>query len=171
MSTVLNEGMESIISEIEGYVIVLDPTLKAGSTISALGDSITREFIDRVLSYTNRTQLIYCYERAVDLYGFAPANDSNVIYNSQTFDYDGGYKGGEIACPLPKQMRRPIARAIVSFYKTISAGDVRAISSITDNGQSVTYKEDLLSYMATAEDSKLFVGIKDLLDKFILFSV
>ena len=48
-----------------------------------------------------------------------------------------------------------------------SASDVdRAISSVSDNGQSVSYANEVTRYFATASDDELFTGFASLLSRY-----
>ena len=163
--------MEAIVAEIKADAKILDTSL---TTTDPLVDMIVREAIDRALSYTNRTQLIYQYEDTVRIYGFSPDLTKNKVWNAETYDPDGGFFHGKIACPIPVQLRKALARATVSLYKTIINNITTpkmAVSSVTDNGQSVSYKNETQSFMATINDTAFFSGITELLDKFVIFSV
>jgi hypothetical protein len=137
-------------------------------------DLLVREAVDRTLSYTNRTQLIRDWEEAVDLYGYEPDEENNEEYNREVFDYDGGYFNGEVPCPIPVMLRKGLARLVVQLYKTVTeniSNSSPAISSISDNGQSVSYSNNVQSYLAGKEDTDFFSGMTGLLNKFRMATV
>lgn len=70
---------------------------------------------------------------------------------------------------LPKELERVIARAIYNSnrkYESEEEGSNQKISSVSDQGQSVSYSNSLLSYMATQSDEEIFDGITSQLMKF-----
>ena len=66
------------------------------------------------------------------------------------------------------RIERVVARVVVSTYKQTdntktNTGADLAISSVSDNGQSVSYKNEVTNYLSTAEDGELFSGFAKLL--------
>jgi hypothetical protein len=69
---------------------------------------------------------------------------------------------------LDERMVKIIARIASGIFTQTStnvagSGDDLAITSISDNGQSVHYSEKVKNYLATAEDGALFGGFAKLL--------
>lgn len=74
---------------------------------------------------------------------------------------------------LPTQLERIIAKAIIQLYKKINDEDVnngevqKEISSISDNGQSITFSDKVKTYMINSNDDEIFYGFTSQLDKFV----
>ena len=69
---------------------------------------------------------------------------------------------------LPENIERVVARIVSGIFnqttnaKTSSTAD-SAISSISDNGQSISYSNEIKNYLSTADDNELFAGFSKLL--------
>ena len=69
---------------------------------------------------------------------------------------------------LPEKIERVVARIVSGIFnqtanaKTSSTAD-SAISSISDNGQSISYSNEIKNYLSTADDNELFAGFSKLL--------
>ena len=67
------------------------------------------------------------------------------------------------------KLNRVVAQAVVGVYnkanteRSSNGAPAQAISSISDNGQSISYSSQVRSYMATASDDELFSGVESLL--------
>lgn len=145
--------MEDIIERIKAYVLVINPNL----TDDDLLDFVIAEVVDRALAYTNRNQLVAGYERFLD---------GDYYAGEYYVDVTGTYQP---ILPIPLEIERALARVIVLSYKTVEdnvASDTPAIKSLQDNGQSVSYGDNVASYLASKEDSDIFSSVKGLLDKF-----
>lgn len=74
---------------------------------------------------------------------------------------------------LPIELERVIAKAIVGIYKKIENDESnngeqeREISSISDNGQSVSYSDKVKTYMVNSNDDDLFYGFLSQINKFV----
>ncbi len=74
---------------------------------------------------------------------------------------------------LPIELERVIAKAIVGIYKKIENDESnngeqeREISSISDNGQSVSYSDKVKTYMVNSNDDDLFYGFISQINKFV----
>ena len=72
---------------------------------------------------------------------------------------------------LPENVERIIARIVSGIFnqsfnaKSSSKAD-SAISSMSDNGQSISYSNEVKNYLATADDNTLFSGFADLLARY-----
>jgi len=135
--------MENITAKIKEYVLIINPTL----TDDGFLDFCIGDVIDRALAYTNREQLVTQYEEDLD--------DSTVDEE----DY---------VLPIPRELQRALARVVINIYATVRSqvANELAVTSLTDNGQSVHYSQQLASYMATSDDNNIFGGVKEILDKF-----
>ena len=72
---------------------------------------------------------------------------------------------------LPENVERIIARIVSgifnqSFNAKSSSNADSAISSMSDNGQSISYSNEVKNYLATADDNTLFSGFADLLARY-----
>ena len=72
---------------------------------------------------------------------------------------------------LPENVERIIARIVSgifnqSFNAKSSSNADSAISSMSDNGQSISYSNEIKNYLATADDNTLFSGFADLLARY-----
>lgn len=72
---------------------------------------------------------------------------------------------------IATNLERVIAQVIVSVYKhteaqSANSGADKAISSVSDNGQSVTYVQTPTQYMASKTDQELFTGFESLLSAY-----
>lgn len=72
---------------------------------------------------------------------------------------------------LPENVERIIARIVSGIFnqsfnaKSSSSAD-SAISSMSDNGQSISYSNEIKNYLATTDDNALFSGFADLLARY-----
>ena len=69
---------------------------------------------------------------------------------------------------LDERLERIVARVIVAVYNQTnnskeSTGVENSITSISDNGQSISYSKEVKNYLATADDGALFSGFSALL--------
>lgn len=72
---------------------------------------------------------------------------------------------------VPVLVERPVAKVVGSIFnkykKTGGDTDVeREISSISDNGQSVSYSQKVKTYLSTATDEEVFSGVEPLLKQY-----
>lgn len=72
---------------------------------------------------------------------------------------------------VPQLVERPIAKVVGSIFNkyknTASDSDVEhEVSSVSDNGQSVSYSQKVKSYLTTASDDELFTGVETLLRRY-----
>ncbi len=145
--------MDEIIARIKEYVLIINPELIDDSYL----DYVIDEVVDRALLYTNRQQLVAGYERYLD-------GD----YYSSDYYVDATGTDQPIL-PIQVEMERALARVVVGSYKTIQdnvSNDTLNITQLSDNGQSVSYGEGVVSYLASKDDSDIFSSVKVLLDKF-----
>jgi len=72
---------------------------------------------------------------------------------------------------LDEALERVVARIISGIFnqttnsKTSTESD-QAISSVSDNGQSVSFSNEVKNYLATTEDNELFAGFSKLLARY-----
>lgn len=74
---------------------------------------------------------------------------------------------------LPIELERIIAKAMVQLYKKINNEEInngevqKEISSISDNGQSVTFSDKVKTYMINSTDDEIFYGFTSQFNRFI----
>lgn len=72
---------------------------------------------------------------------------------------------------IDEQLNRVIARIVSGIFnqtkssQSSSSPDL-AISSVSDNGQSVSYANEVANYLSTATDNELFTGFETLLNRY-----
>jgi len=150
--------MEDITAAIKEYALVINPDLEEDDDFL---DFVVALTIDRFLLYTNRDQLVEIYE--TDLISHAPEEEGND-------DYWASYQ----YYPIPPRLQRVLAQVVVSLYKTVTTtteGSSPAIQSMTDNGQTVTYKDSMNTYLSSASDAEIFGEAAKLIDRFRLLTV
>lgn len=64
---------------------------------------------------------------------------------------------------LPIGLERVIAQMVVASYQTIQNPQEQSISSVSDNGQSVSYHQTPVNHFATKSDGEIFGGFEKLL--------
>lgn len=68
---------------------------------------------------------------------------------------------------VPDGLLRIVARVVIQAYKGAESytanGQEQEVSSITDNGQSVSFSKQPKRYLATASDQEIFSGFAELL--------
>ena len=67
---------------------------------------------------------------------------------------------------LNPQLERIVAQVVVANYQTISNPNEQTISSVSDNGQTVSYRQKAISHYGSASDSELFGGFEKLLSSY-----
>lgn len=72
---------------------------------------------------------------------------------------------------VPVLVERPISKTVSSIFnkykKTGGDTDVeREVSSVSDNGQTVSYSTQVKNYLTTASDEELFTGVESLLKRY-----
>jgi hypothetical protein len=127
------------------YALILNPALEESEDLL---DFVVSEVMDRTLIYTNRAQLVAQFEE--DL-------------TDETLDEE------DYVYPIPVQLNRPLASVAVGVFKTVSelpTATTGAITSISDNGQSISYGSGIASYLSSTSDSEIFSSVRELLNKF-----
>ena len=160
--------MEAIVTRIKGYVTKIYPNIKTDLSIDdEFIAFMAEDAIDRVLSYTNRDQLIPVFEESIEDYGRpedAEAGSNNKDFWDQFRDY-----------PIPPRLERAIAKSIVRICKETvngqSADAEGAVKSISDNGQSITFSDKLQTFFTSSDDAEIFTGSMALLDRYRLGNV
>ena len=77
---------------------------------------------------------------------------------------------------LDEALERVVARIVSGIFnqttnsKTSTESD-QAISSVSDNGQSVSFSNKIKNYLATTEDNELFAGFSKLLARYRIINV
>jgi len=134
--------MDDIIGRIKEYALAFNSNLEEGDLL----DLIVEEIVDRVLIYTNRQQFVVGYEEdIVDI----TVEEDEYIY------------------PIPLVLEKPIARVVVQVYRTFDDNlEGKDVKSIKDQGQSITFSDEVQSYLSDKSDTEIFMSIKSMLDKF-----
>ncbi len=152
--------MDEVKARIKAYAIAIRPDLEG----KALLDTTIDEVVDRVLVYTNREQLVRQYEEDVVDYPIDDKTDIEETYYTFWKKYS--------SYPIPPQLERSIARAVVDTIRTFEAGlESREIRSMSDLQQSVTFGDEIKSYLATKNDVDILLSLKPLLDKFRIATI
>lgn len=142
--------MDAVIARIKAYTLVINPDLEDNDFL----DFVVNDIIDRALVYMNRDQLVDQYiEDLTD-------------YPDLTDDFWKGY-----SYPIPPRVERSLASVVVGAYKTVSernSNTTGAISSVSDNGQSVSYRNEVANYLSSSDDAEVFSGTLRLLRRYVL---
>lgn len=143
--------MDEVKTRIKEYVLLIDSTLEE----DALIDFVVDDVIDRALLYMNRQQLVDQYEEDFELY-----EDDDDFWIKYPY-------------PIPPQLERSLASVVVQSLRTIKSkrDGNKEVQTISDNGQSITYREQMASFLATSADSEIFSGTTRLMDKFRLANI
>lgn len=78
---------------------------------------------------------------------------------------------------LPVELERIIAKAIINIYKKIeneqnnNGEEEKEVSSISDNGQSVSFSDKVKTYMINSSDDDLFFSFANQINRFIKVKV
>lgn len=119
------------------YVQILDNSIEKDDVL----ELVVNEVIDRVLTYTNRDQLI--------------DQDNPDVYTTDI---------------IPIKLERIIARAVVGVYhntnEILGTSDNKEVKSISDNGQTISYGDEVKSYLVNTSDQNVLSAIVPLLDNF-----
>ena len=70
---------------------------------------------------------------------------------------------------IPKEVERIIAKIINTSLKKCSneqESNDQAINSISDNGQSISYANEITKYFTTSSDEEIFSGFSSLLSRY-----
>lgn len=147
--------MDTIKARIKAYAIEMSPSLEG----NILLDLVLNEIVDRVLVYTNREQLVRQYEEDVANYPITDKTDTDEMYYTFWKKYT--------AYPIPTQIERAMARTVVKMIETLEAKfDSREVKSMSDLEQSVTFSDEVQTYLVTRDDVEILMSIKSMLDKF-----
>ena len=150
--------MDEIIARIKGYVTTIYPTILTDLSIdSAYLEFIVNDVVDRALIYMNRDQLVEDFEE--DL----------ISYPDKTNDFWDDYE-----YPIPPRLERTLARVVVQSVKTVKDNNTAAVgsvASVSDNGQSVSYRDTVSNFFNSSGDSEIFSGSLALLQNYRLPSV
>ncbi len=132
--------MDEVKTRIKRYALLIDNSMQDDDRLDFCVDSV----IDSALAYTSRDSLVYDYEE--DLIDYPIENPANN-------DYWAVYE-----LPIPKEIERKLARIITQVYKSINAdlSDEGQVTSITDNGQSVSFSNKKAVYTNTDMDNIIF---------------
>lgn len=72
---------------------------------------------------------------------------------------------------VPEVLERTLAMISVKIMQGLLNDSKFAITGASDNGQSVNFSNEVVSYMSSIEDRKVFEGVTELLNKFRLATV
>lgn len=148
--------MDEIKARIITKVIAMNSDLTESNAVLVL---VVDEVVDRVLAYTNRYQLIRDYEEDVEDYPITDKSDDDEAWYYFWKNYT--------AYPIPPQMESIIARVSNQLYKTYQdETDAKGIRSISDGSQSITFDEQLDSFLADKGDNEILMSVRTLINKF-----
>ncbi len=146
--------MDEIIARIKAYSIVRNPSMKPDDFL----DFVVNDVVDRTLAYTFRERLIAGYEQ--DLIDFPDPGDDD----KEFWDVYDSY-------PIPVRLERMLAGIVNQSYKTIinqNTAETGAVGSLSDNGQSISFTEQLQQYYGVQTDAEVFASSLKILDKYRL---
>jgi hypothetical protein len=126
---------------IKEYALIINPSLEDNDLLDFVIDSV----VERALIFMNRLQL----------------DDEDVT------DY---YSDSEDVPPiLPAELERTLAQVVVGAYRNVTASATagREVTSLSDNGQSISYSERMSSYLA-GDETDIFSSSLDMLKKYRL---
>jgi hypothetical protein len=72
---------------------------------------------------------------------------------------------------LPKALERVIAKVVVQTFTTVQSqttATMGAIKSVSDNGQSVTYSDQISNFLTSSSEAEIFSGSMALLKSYRL---
>ena len=78
---------------------------------------------------------------------------------------------------LPVELERVLVKAIINIYKKIeneqnnNGEEQKEVSSISDNGQSISFSDKVKTYMINSSDDDLFFGFLTQINRFIKVKV
>lgn len=145
--------MEEIIARIKGFAILIYPTL---STEDEFLDFVIADVVDRALVYMNRKDYVEAYETALSELGEGETLDSDVVV------------------PIPQPLERVLAKVVVQSYRTVQeqlSADTTSVNSMSDNGQSVTFSDQMTSFLSSSNETSLFSDSISLLKSYRLAKV
>lgn len=129
-------------ANIKEYAILINSSLEDNEDLL---DYVIDSVVDRALIYMNRLQL--------------------------QAEADSGWYTDEEDIPpiLPVELERVLAETVTGAYRTIEASPTadKDISSISDNGQSISYSERMASFLS-GSDNEIFSSTLSLLSKYRL---
>lgn len=145
--------MDDVIARIKNYILeFIYPTICADLGISGdYLDFIVRDVVDKALIFTNREQLVKQYERDLT----CPDIDTTDPY----YPY----------IPLPQPLERVVAKTVVETARTIVVADQGfAIDTLSDNGQTIKYGDQLLNFFNSSDDATVFAGSLTVLRRYMI---
>lgn len=159
--------MDEIVTRIQEYVEVIYPTIKVDLSIDdPYLEFLVNDVVDRALIYMNRDQLVRQYEEDVADYAITDKTDESERYYDFWRDYD--------KYPIPPRLERILAKTVVGVAKTVidnNKADIGRVEKVKDQGQEVTFKNELTSYLSSGSDSDIFSGSLVMLDRYRLGKV
>lgn len=67
---------------------------------------------------------------------------------------------------VPEKLNRILANIVNTGLKKCNTDDTQVITSISDNGQSISYSNEVMRYFTTTSDEELFSGFTSLLNRY-----
>lgn len=144
--------MDAVIARIKEYVLIL----KSDLTDNDFLDFIIADVVDRALVYMNRDQLVVQYTEDLEDY------DSDDDFWDH-YEY-----------PIPPRLERTLAGVIVGAYKnadSLNSATGGAVTSVKDQGQSVSFGETIANFLRSSDDAEVFSGSLTLLDRYKIGTV
>lgn len=159
--------MDDIATRIQEYVLTIYPEILTALDIDE--DYLTfmvGEVIDRVLVFTNRDQLVRQYEEDVEDYPITDKTDRTEKYYYIWRDYD--------SYPIPPRLEKVVAKVVIGATRTVQTqltADAKEVQSLSDHGQSVTFKDKMTDFLNSSSESEVFSGSLELLERYLLPTV
>ncbi len=145
--------MEDLAENIKSKLDILYPDFKEALDISEdYLDLLVGEVIDRALDLTNRRQLLAQY--TYDLGIYTDPDDRFWI---------------NYPVPIPTSLETTLARTIIQMgrsWESANTATEAAVSSIKDQGQSISYSSTLMDYFQSKTDADMFGSSMSILIKY-----
>lgn len=148
--------MEDVAASIKEKVLIINSSLEEDEDYL---DYVIDSVINKALLYMNRYQFVKNYEEAMaDLEeGETEADLSD-----------------DISIPIPQPLYTVLAEVVVGLYRTIqnnNTAETGNIKSIKDQGQEITFSDQMASFLATSSDSDVFAGSTEAMNNFRVATV
>lgn len=136
--------MDAQKANIKAYALIINPLLTDDDLLDFVIDSV----VERALIYMNRLQL--------------DDDDITDFYSDEE----------DAPAILPSELERTLAQVVVGAYRTAQGSNTNAkeVTSISDNGQSVSYGEKMMSLL-NGDEAEIFSNSIEMLKKYRIPSV
>lgn len=153
--------MDAVIARIKELVLKFYPNIKTDLNITDEQlELYVEDATDSALAVMNREQLVQQYED--DLISYPPVDDENDDFWKR-YDY-----------PIPAAVEKAIARAVIGSARSVLNGNTAqtgAVKSASDNGQSVSFGDQLQNFFSSSNDAEIFGGSIGILKRYLIADV